>query len=178
MRRTAVSVVVIGFLLASGCGSDGSSSESSTSSSQVTTTSEPPTTTSETTVPPTTTTTEAPAPVASTTADGRPVPEAVLATAEQIYRAAQAQDLTTLGTLASAPDFTYVFGDPPGDPVVFWSADPAAATGDMMRVLEQSVATDGSYWWWPGEFLTDETYFGYRIGIDNGGTWRFAVAGD
>lgn len=32
--------------------------------------------------------------------------------------------------------------------------------------------------WWPDEWLTDDAYYGYRIGIDNNGTWRFAVAGD
>ncbi len=170
MRKSAWLIsMVIASMICWGCGSDSASDNASTTiASQSATTTEQ-TTTTETTASPTTTT-EAVPPVVSATPDGQAVPTPVLNTAQLIYRAAQAEDLPALGALAAAPDFTYVFGDPPGDPVAYWSGNPQATTGEMVRVLEQSVATDGSTWWWPAEWLTDETYFGYRIGIDNAGS--------
>lgn len=115
--------------------------------------------------------------VVAVTSDGQPVPEPVLATAEAIHAAASDRDVERLVELAAAPDFTYAFDTPPGGLVPYWSA-PNSDVDSMVAVLEQSVATDGSTWWWPAEWLTDETYYGYRIGIDSDGTWRFAVAGD
>lgn len=169
-------MMLIGFVLAAGCSGESVPTGESSSAVQASTTSE--STTTDVTIPPTTVTTAPPAPVAATTPEGQAVPAVVLDTAEQIYRAAQAQDIGALGALAATPDFTYSFGDPPGDPVTFWSADPTGTSGEMVRVLEQSVATDGTEWWWPAEWLTDETYFGFRIGIGNDGTWRYSVEGE
>ena len=180
MGRAWFGSLLIIATVCSGCGGGSASVDTPTTSTSdaATTTETTTTTTTATTVPPTTTTTEAQVRVVATAPDGQAVPDQVLSTAEQIYRAAQDQDLAALGALATASDFTYVFGDPPGDPVAYWSSDPVTTTSEMMRVLEESVATDGSVWWWPAAWLTDEAYFGYRIGIDNAGTWRFAVEGD
>jgi len=120
--------------------------------------------------------------VASVTADGVAVPEAVLRTAEAIHAAAASQDLAALGAIAAeADDFQYSFGEAPGgDPVAFWAGDGTggeATSGSMVDVLERSVATDGSYWWWPAAFVTEQ-YVGLRIGIDDAGVWRYCVAGD
>ena len=116
--------------------------------------------------------------VAATTPQGVQVPVAVLATAREIHTAASRQDLGSLRALATAPDFTFTFGDPPGDPGPFWSADPDGSTSSMVTMLERSVETDGSLWWWPAEWVTDDSYFGFRIGIYGQGVWRYAVAGD
>lgn len=120
--------------------------------------------------------------VASVTVDGVAVPEVVLRTAEAVHAAAAGQDLAALGAIAAdAEDFQYSFGEAPGgDPVAFWAGDGTggeATARSMVDVLERSVATDGSTWWWPAEYLTGQ-YVGLRIGIDDAGVWRYCVAGD
>lgn len=160
----------------------GSSSTTSTDPPPVST----PTTSSTTTVLPTvTSTTTAPAPGASTTtADGSPVPSAVAATANAILAAARAGDYARLGALASAPGFTYSFGEGGGDPGAFWASTPGS-TSTLVEILTQTPARDSASspgtWVWPGAWVSaseeDDAAYGPRLGIAEDGTWEWFVLG-
>ncbi|MPZ72297.1 MAG: hypothetical protein GEU74_03570 [Nitriliruptorales bacterium] len=106
-------------------------------------------------------------------------PAAVVATAKEIHDAAVGHDWEALGRLSSETSCT--LSDQKEPCVPHWQeqeangADPLGTLVDLLSG-EASRDPDAPMWVWPEEWAEPGTdYSGPRIGIDEGGIWRYYV---
>lgn len=123
-------------------------------------------------------------PATTWTADGTMVPSPVALTANMIIEAARAGDYERLDSLASAPGFTYDFGEAGGDPGGYWRSNPGSLS-TLVSILTERPVYDGlsgsGTWIWPGSWVyaseEDDAAYGPRLGIAADGTWEWFVLG-
>lgn len=111
-------------------------------------------------------------------------PAAVLDTAARIRAAAREAsatgDWSALAALIPA-QFSSNFGGET-DHIAYYQrlqTDGEDVLGTLVALLAGPPTDNGQgYWVWPPAFAGDDPYYGWRVGIDGQGTWRYFVAGD
>lgn len=135
------------------------------------------------------------------------LPEAVAETRQEIVAAASRCDYDRLAEL-TPPEFTYSFGDGADPAAYWREQEELGnqPLRFLAEMLERPYATRDGRYLWPSAFVYDDwadvpeedrealrplydqddfadferfgAYLGYRVGIDEDGTWRFFAAGD